>query len=119
MNQRQDTSSEAATVIGKGITIRGELTGSAPIEVWGTLEGTAGTEKQFWIREGGRVNGEIAASQVIVEGEVEGKISAETKIEFRSTCRVQGDVAARKLSIAEGAYFEGKIRMSPQEGAKK
>lgn len=101
-----------ATVIGKGIHIRGELTGSAPIEVWGSLEGVTGTEGRFWVREGGRVGGEIAAAEVIIEGQVEGKISAEHKVEFRPTCKVEGDVVAKRVAIAEGAVFDGRIRMS-------
>lgn len=123
MNQRPspDPKADTTTIIGKGIHIRGELTGSAPIEVWGTLEGTTGTEGQLWVREGGKVDGEVAASQVIIEGHVEGKISAENEVEFRPTSRVQGDVVAKKVAIAEGAFFEGRIRMSPQQdgGSKK
>lgn len=114
MSDRHNPSSsaESTTVIGKGIHIQGELTGSAPIEVWGSLEGVSGTEGRFWVREGGQVGGEIAAAEVIIEGQVEGKISAERKVEFRPTCRVKGNVAAKKVAIAEGAIFDGSIRMS-------
>ncbi len=111
-------SAASTTIIGKGIHIRGELTGSAPIEVWGSLEGVTGTEGRFWVREGGNVGGEIAAAEVIIEGHVEGKVSAEDKVEFRPTCKVQGNVAAKKVAIDEGAFFEGRIHMS-QDGGKK
>ena len=100
------------TVVGKDICIRGEITGSAPIEVWGTIEGISGTEGLFHVREGGKVGGEIAAARVVVEGHVEGKISAEQKIELLPTCQVQGNIAAKKVAIAEGAFFEGKVSMS-------
>ncbi len=105
-------SSHDRTVIGKGICIRGEITGSAPIEVFGTIEGISGTEGLFCVREGGKVGGEIAAAQVVVEGRVEGKISAEHKIELQPTCHVQGNIAAKRIAIAEGAFFEGKVSMS-------
>lgn len=104
--------SDEATVVGKGIHIRGEITGSAPIEVWGSVEGVSGTEGTFRVREGGKVKGEIAASQVIVEGRVEGKVSAEHKIELQPTCHVEGNIAAKKVAIAEGAFFEGTVSMS-------
>jgi cytoskeletal protein CcmA (bactofilin family) len=107
--------SESTTVIGKGIHIRGRLTGSAPIEIWGSLEGVTGTEGSFRVREGGRVDGEIAAAEVVVEGRVEGKISAEHRVELRPTARVQGDVVAKKVAIAEGAVFDGRIRMSSEQ----
>lgn len=99
------------TVIGKGIRIRGEVTGSAPIEVWGSIEGTSGTEGLFWVRDGGQVGGEVAAQQVVIEGKVEGNIAAEHKVELKPACNVNGTVTAKTVAIAEGAFFEGKISM--------
>ncbi len=107
----KNTSSDR-TVVGKGICIRGEITGSAPIEVWGTIEGVAGTEGLFCVRKGGKVGGEIAAAEVVVEGEVEGTISAEHKIELQPTCKVRCSITAQKVAISEGAFFEGKVSMS-------
>ena len=107
----QKSQSNDRTVVGRGITIRGEITGSAPIEVWGTIEGISGTEGLFWVRESGKVGGEVAAREVVIEGKVDGKIAAEEKVEFRPTCSVQGSVSAKAVAIDEGAFFEGKISM--------
>ena len=106
-----DQTSTASTVIGKGIHVKGEITGSAPIEVWGSIEGKAGTEGLFWVREGGEVDGEIAATNIVVEGKVEGTISAKDKAELRSNCKVQGDLSAKTVAIAEGSFFEGRVQM--------
>ena len=106
-----DQTSTASTVIGKGIHVKGEITGSAPIEVWGSIEGKAGTEGLFWVREGGKVDGEIAATNIVVEGKVEGTISAKDKAELRSNCKVQGDLSAKTVAIAEGSFFEGRVQM--------
>ena len=116
MSERQPTATET-TVIGRGIHVNGELTGAAPIDVWGELEGVGGTEATLRIREGGRVKGELAAAQVIVEGRVEGNISAEHKIELKSSCHVEGDIASRTVAVAEGAYFEGRVKMTGRSGA--
>ncbi|MEM6792398.1 MAG: polymer-forming cytoskeletal protein [Acidobacteriota bacterium] len=99
------------TVIGKGITITGEVTGTAPIEVLGTLKGTAGTEGILRVREGGVVDGELAAREVHVDGKVQGQIAAEEKIVLNATSRVQGDLQAKKLAISDGAVFEGSVKM--------
>lgn len=99
------------TLIGRGIRIEGNITGSAPIEVLGTLEGTAGTENQFTIRKGGLVKGEVAAYSVVVEGRLEGSINAEEKIHLRSTCEVRGNISANKVAIDEGSFFEGQVKM--------
>ncbi len=113
MNSRRvtDQSGTSSTVIGKGIHVKGEITGSAPIEVWGSIEGKAGTEGLFWVREGGHVGGEIAATNIVVEGRVDGTISAKEKAELRSNCKVEGDLTAKTVAIAEGSFFEGKVHM--------
>ncbi|MCG8461217.1 MAG: polymer-forming cytoskeletal protein [Holophagales bacterium] len=100
-----------ATLIGKGIKITGQITGKASIEVHGTLEGTAGTEGIFRVREGGKVQGEVAAREVIIDGAVDGQISAEDKIALHATSKVSGDIKSKTVSIAEGAHFEGTIQM--------
>lgn len=112
-----DQSSTASTVIGKGIHVQGEITGSAPIEVWGSIEGKAGTEGLFWVREGGKVGGEIAATNIVVEGKVEGTIQAQEKAELRSNCRVEGDLSAKTVAIAEGSFFEGQVKMGSSGGS--
>ncbi len=106
-----DQSGTSSTVIGKGIHVKGEITGSAPIEVWGSIEGKAGTEGLFWVREGGEVGGEIAATNIVVEGKVQGTISAKEKAELRSNCKVEGDLTAKTVAIAEGSFFEGRVHM--------
>ena len=103
--------SDTKTVIGQGIHIQGEITGSASIEVWGELDGVAGTEGVFEVRESGRVSGEIAASQIEIAGKVSGKVTAEKKIELKNTCTVDGDLTAQTIAMAEGAVFDGKVAM--------
>ena len=101
-----------ATVIGRGIRIQGEVSGSAPIEVWGELDGQAGSEGQCWVRESGKIKGEIAAPQVLVDGAVNGSIAASQKVELRATSKVQGDIKAPKVAIVDGAFFDGRIQMT-------
>lgn len=100
------------TVINKGITIKGEITGTSPIEVLGSIEGTAGTEGLLHIRPGGRVTGAVAGKSVIVEGEVEAQIHGQQKVELRATAKVVGDISTKALVIAEGATFDGNVKMS-------
>ena len=118
MSDRPTSDNIGTTVIGKGIRIRGELIGSAPIEVWGTLEGVGGTEATLRVREGGRVEGELAAARVIVEGRVTGNISAEHKVELQPSCHVEGDIASRTVAISEGAFFEGRVKMRGRPDSK-
>lgn len=112
-----DASDEDSTVIGKGIHIKGEITGTAPIQVWGSIEGKAGTEGLLWVRQGGEVGGEIAATNVVVEGHVDGKIAAADMVELRATCKVKGDISAKTLAIADGSFFQGRVHMDEGGGS--
>lgn len=111
-----DAAGEDPTIIGKGIHVKGEISGSAPIQVWGSVEGKASTGSLLWVREGGEIGGEIAATNVVVEGQVEGKIDATESLELRATCHVKGDVSATNLAIADGSFFQGRVQM--KEGGK-
>lgn len=101
------------TLIGKGIRIEGEITGSASIEVWGTLDGTAGTEGTFKVCEGGKVDGKVAAKEIVVDGEVKGNLVAEQRVALNHKSQVEGeiDIKSTKLAIAEGASFQGSVKM--------
>ncbi len=114
-----DSGSEGTTVIGKGTRIQGEIVGDAPIEVWGSVEGKAGTGGLFWVREGGEVGGEVAAANVVVEGKVKGSITAKEKTELRSTCEVRGDITSHAVAIAEGSFFEGRVHMAGEGGQRR
>lgn len=101
-----------STLIGKGIRVQGEITGKAPIEVYGTVEGTAGTEGTFRVREGGIVEGEVAAKEVVVDGKVNGHISAEQRVALNAQSEVHGEIKTKAVVIAEGAFFEGSVKMT-------
>jgi cytoskeletal protein CcmA (bactofilin family) len=97
------------TVIGADVTIRGDVRGCSNMEMRGTLEGDIEMEGFLWLRAGGRVVGNLIATDVVIEGEVTGDVVAQNKLELRASCRVTGDLSSNTLAIAEGGFFEGKI----------
>jgi cytoskeletal protein CcmA (bactofilin family) len=106
-----DIAAGTSTVIGRNIHVRGEITGDASIEVWGKVTGETETSGLCWVREGGEVEGEIRATNVAVEGRLEGRIDAGERVELRAASRVKGDITAKSLAIADGAFFQGQVRM--------
>ncbi len=107
-----DVESAYETVIGGHVTITGEVHGVCNVDLHGTLDGNIEIEGFLRIREGARIVGDIAATNVIVEGEVRGGVRALEKVELRSACRVEGDLIAESVAIAEGGHFDGKITMA-------
>jgi cytoskeletal protein CcmA (bactofilin family) len=111
-----DSQDRPGTVIGAGIQIKGEITGGDSVDIAGSLEGSSRVEGFFLVREGGRVVGPISAADVIVEGQVEGTLIEGRKVEIGAASRVKAQIKASVVAIAEGAYFEGQIDMSGEEG---
>ena len=102
-------------VIGTGVQMKGDFKASSNVELRGTVEGHFGVDGLFAVRESGRLIGNVTASDVVVEGEIEGEIAATQKLEICSTGRVQGDVQAKVVSIADGAFLQGKVQMANGE----
>jgi cytoskeletal protein CcmA (bactofilin family) len=99
------------TVLGPGISWKGDLRGKGGVRIEGALEGEISIRGMVIIGETGRVTSEtIRADSVVVAGVVNGKILSE-KLEIRATGRVYGDVTAKSFSTEEGAFLRGKVTM--------
>ncbi len=99
------------SVIGPGISWKGDLRGKGGVRIEGTLEGEVAVRGLVIIGETGRVTCEVLkADSVVVAGAVKGSIMAE-RLEIRSTGRVWGDVVTVSFATEEGAFLRGQIRM--------
>jgi cytoskeletal protein CcmA (bactofilin family) len=87
------------------------LTGSDSVELGGTFDGPITVEGMCHVQEGGRVNGTITATDVVVGGEVDGHVTARGRLEMLAHARVLADVVATTVAIAEGCFIEGRIHM--------
>ncbi len=100
-----------ATAIGPGTQVKGELVAEGPVELAGLLDGDARVSAHLRVRAGARVTGRLEAKSLVVEGEVTGPSVAAERIEIGATARVSSNLRARVVAIAEGAFFEGEVRM--------
>jgi cytoskeletal protein CcmA (bactofilin family) len=100
-----------ATVIDSGTTVHGDLTGGDPVEIRGTLEGDCRISGLCVVAEGGRVLGNVEAAGLVVAGTIEAGTLTADRIEIRSSARVSGTIAARVVAIADGAFYQGEVRM--------
>jgi cytoskeletal protein CcmA (bactofilin family) len=112
-----DSVDKPSTVIGPRTRIKGELTGSDPVDLAGTLEGDSRVSAHYRVRAGGRVVGEIEAASLKVEGEVVARGLTADKIEIGASARVLANLRARLVAIAEGAFFDGEVHMQGPEAA--
>jgi cytoskeletal protein CcmA (bactofilin family) len=104
---------ESSTVIGKSVTIRGELSGKEDLYMDGTVEGTITLSgSRLTVGPNARVMADVNAQDVVVYGFVEGNIRAAGRIELRESAVVKGDIAAERLSIEENACIKGRVELS-------
>ena len=108
----QSLATERVTsVLGPGVSWRGDLNGSGGVRVEGALDGNVNLQGLLVVGETGRVSGDtLRANTVIVAGAVRGDITAE-RVEIRSTGRVWGNVVTASFATEEGAFLRGQITM--------
>jgi len=99
------------SVLGPGLTWRGDLSGTGGIRIEGAFDGDIHLHGLVVIGEQGRVTcDDIQAVTVVVSGSVKGNIQAQ-RLEIMGTGRVWGDVTTVALSTEEGAFLRGQITM--------
>jgi cytoskeletal protein CcmA (bactofilin family) len=104
---------EGSTVVGKSVTIRGEVSGKEEMYMDGIFEGTITLpENRLTVGPNARVKADLVAGDVVIYGLVEGNIRAAGRIELRDSAVVKGDIVAERLSIEENASMKGRVELS-------
>jgi cytoskeletal protein CcmA (bactofilin family) len=94
--------------------VDGKLNFEAPARIDGQMNGEI-FAKDLIIGATALVTAQIKATSVIVAGTVKGEIIASQSIEIRSSARVSGKIASPILVVHEGAAFEGRCAMQPED----
>jgi cytoskeletal protein CcmA (bactofilin family) len=98
-------------VIGKGIEIKGTLSGAGDLVVEGRVEGEIALKNMLTIEESGEVQADVEVESIIVNGRMSGNIEANDKVHVSSTARMVGDIKSPRVVIEDGARFKGSIEM--------
>jgi cytoskeletal protein CcmA (bactofilin family) len=113
MSVAHDTVTERNSVLGPTLRFKGELTASEDLVVHGQVEGTIGPVPKVTIGPEAYVKAGVNADVIVVEGRVEGDLKAQVAITLRSRANVRGNLEAPSINIAEGAAFNGGVKMEP------
>jgi cytoskeletal protein CcmA (bactofilin family) len=106
------TTAAGISVIGTDLTILGDritIISQSKLQIDGQIRGNVHGREVF-INKGGSVTGEIWAERVDVGGAVRGPIVA-VNIALHDSARVEGDIIHQKISLSEGAEFDGRARL--------
>ena len=102
------------SLIGSNSVVKGEIDTKGTLRIDGRVEGNVSAD---WvvIGENGSIRGDVVARGIVVGGSIEGNLRAKEIIEIKSKGRISGEIFASKLTIAEGAFFEGRSSMQKEE----
>jgi len=107
---RAPASAGEQATIGKGLYIKGEITGSESLFIDGKVEGSINLAgNRVTVGRNGQVAANINAREIVVLGKVRGNMSATDRVDIRAEGSLSGDVAAARISIEDGAFFKGGI----------
>jgi len=110
LNGGAGRSEKRRSVIGRGMTIRGDVQGEQNLQVWGCIEGNVFLTGDVTIAAGAEVQADISATRIIVAGDVIGNLLAAEKVEVLPTGKGRGNIQAKGLVIYEGASLTGEVR---------
>jgi cytoskeletal protein CcmA (bactofilin family) len=102
---------DQTNIIGKGIIIRGNLTGAGDLVIEGRVEGQISLKNHLTIESTGKVQADIRAEELTVNGEASGNIDAGQRVSINTSAKVAGDIKAPRVVIEDGAVFNGSIEM--------
>ena len=111
-----DSNGEFPTVIGPDAVFKGELTFEKGVRLLGQFEGQIQTKGQLVIAEGAKLAGDVTAGNVKVDGAVDGNLQTTGKIQLSATARLEGDLRSARLEVSDGATFQGRVVVGPQNG---
>ena len=99
------------SIVAKDLTIAGDLQAEGVVRIEGRIVGNLHVSDQVLISEGGIVEGDIVAREVVIAGRVHGCISGEERVEIQSSAVVHGDITTRQLTVQEGGQLNGCVKM--------
>jgi len=104
-------SSGDTAFFGAKLSIKGKVTGSGNLIVMGKLEGEVELAGELVVAPTAVLNGEIRAVTLAVSGNVTGTLTAREKIHLEKSAVVSGRMATPRISMVDGATFNGEIEM--------
>jgi len=99
------------TFFGPNVVVEGNVTGSEPVLIEGTVKGTIRLTGDLRVGTKARIEAKVHAKNVTVEGKLTGDVTADDRVELVAGCTVDGNIKAPKIIVAEGARFRGSVDM--------
>jgi cytoskeletal protein CcmA (bactofilin family) len=98
--------------MGQSIAIKGELSGAEDLTLEGRVEGRISLpDNVLTVGTNAKLTAEIVAKSIVVLGQITGNVTAKERFELKAGGTVEGNLNSPRITMADGAVFNGKIEM--------
>lgn len=104
----------ALMTLGKTLVFKGEISADEDLVLFGRVEGSITHTGSVTIALGGVVTGNVYARTITIRGTVEGDVEAIESATVAPSAVLNGDILAPRVSIVDGAEFNGSVKMPPR-----
>lgn len=101
------------SVVGKGLALKGELTGEGDLLILGRFEGELTLTGTVHVEPEAEVDANISATAIVIGGVVRGNLSATARVQVLASGTLTGTVRSGSLTAAEGASVKGEVWVEP------
>ena len=103
--------------LGKSMSIKGELSGSEDLTLYGQMEGSIRLpDHTLTIGPDADIRAEISAKALVIMGTVTGNVTVADKVDIRSTGSLVGDLVSPRIAIEDGGSVRGKVQTPTPRG---
>ena len=114
VGQQATLAQNETTYFGKNLKIKGRVSGNGNLIILGTLDGEFRLKGRLKIAQPAKIKGEVNADVISVNGNVHGSLNANDRVHLDQTATIKGQINTPKLSIMDGAKFDGEVNMDLQ-----
>lgn len=107
----------ALMTLGKTLVFKGEISADEDLVLFGRVEGSITHTGSVTIALGGVVTGNVYARSITIRGTIEGDVEATESATVAPSAVLNGDIVAPRVSIVDGAEFNGSVKMPPRAPA--
>jgi cytoskeletal protein CcmA (bactofilin family) len=112
MMKNLEKTGELSTIIGRGSFVQGDLKVDHSLRIDGKVKGDVTSVDTLIVGAEGEISGNVTVKNLILGGKVFGSVVAPGRTVLESKSEFHGDLKTAKLTIDEGAIFDGKCSMS-------
>ena len=98
--------------VGRNVNVSGKLIFHEAVRIEGRFRGEVRSVDLVVVGEEGMIEGKVSAPRLLIMGELRGDLIGCDRVVLGPRAKVFGNIEARSLTISEGAYLDGNVRMS-------